>query len=1119
MVETIPPTFIDIIPKPLSDLLTNGPVTNLAEWLHASALLTALMRMGLQASFNLSGKGLQDLDPTAQTHINALIQSIDVLQGFFTELQDTEKAWSLCANCMEKHKLPITESHWGSVLQTCSGNIEAARSTVINSTIRNISQEVEAWGNSQRNFAMDQVINCLTASTTPSLDSFIGDPRMIEWCNRTHASLSADLQSLAAGRAFEEYSAPWAADLLSTLKTNAESNAMSEAVDFRAARLAELKDQAEADTKAEGLRFYQTQLTSSQQQAQDEVDRDFAAFKHQLKVDTEARKDRARHAADVAVSKVSKSTLGRAGRKAKVHPMGSRPSSRSSSCTPSSPHTPTQPTIPLPTDKTPTKAGFPVGRSDPPAATALVDRYTSEADSSSTTLAAETQGLSAAAADPADSPVLVMDIVPDDEPPTLTPQPDIFTPLSQPPAPRSELEQIMMALAGLNTKIDGIDTKVDGLAARVLNLEDGLGTTNSYAREDTVNDGDIDMPTLDYEHMSEFDPDIAAQGQDEANEPHLSHEDLMTSLYLNIVVGIPIGDPRPSRIHHSTPNQSRFEKIAEDYAYRFQVDLSSFPLDGDARMGLSTFFWDTIKMEDKLQAIHARSASRPPITAVTNSTLRAPPMRTYQNSHTAAHTNSNNPRPTFDAAGPTIPPILTESSPEPTPAGWTTISRRKNTPSGPASFATVAGRSMAPAAKPLPPSAAQAISGLDRATLMSMTKEQVKSSYTLRFGGRLGRNHMKEAVVEAYLSKAAGESSSQTKPASRPPPKILQSVEFTVVCDPNARGLKAHNCMEGSKRRDAAAIVRQLQRLIRHELPPNLRPRAELIGGRWSSQSSSNFVLTFGGQPSNDDVLSLRSVFLDFFGTGSLLYPARGYTRVIFNLVPLSTSPPLGPLPSSEEIHHEMELNPVCQGLTIVSPPRWVGVERMKPHARHGSISFAFLDIDGSRFQEMKRQPPCFFGGTVRPKLFVSKPLIAQCSRCWRLGHLVGQCPKKADTVVCFICGGAHQGSDHQLKCTRVSRHDGLTCSCPVTCINCIHARLSGKGHSARDLRCPLRQKYRDPSSRTGMSSDETERGIHEAAAVPSLTARLDAAQSALEQRTSPTPAPAPTPSHSASNE
>jgi hypothetical protein len=89
----------------------------------------------------------------------------------------------------------------------------------------------------------------------------------------------------------------------------------------------------------------------------------------------------------------------------------------------------------------PTKADFPVSHMDPPVAIALVDQYTSEAESSSTTLAAETQGSNVASTDPmgptftaltklsgvdkalalVDSPAFVIDIVPDDEPPTLTP--------------------------------------------------------------------------------------------------------------------------------------------------------------------------------------------------------------------------------------------------------------------------------------------------------------------------------------------------------------------------------------------------------------------------------------------------------------------------------------------------------------------------------------------------------------------------------------------------------------------------------------------------------------------------------------------------------------------------
>lgn len=194
----------------------------------------------------------------------------------------------------------------------------------------------------------------------------------------------------------------------------------------------------------------------------------------------------------------------------------------------------------------------------------------------------------------------------------------------------------------------------------------------------------------------------------------------------------------------------------------------------------------------------------------------------------------------------------------------------------------------------------------------------------------------------------------------------------------------------------------------------------------------------------------------------------------------------------------------------------------MLPTARHGSISFAFLDIDGSRIREMLRQPPCLFGGFVRPKRFISKPLIAQCGRCWRLGHTVGQCQKKADTVVCFICGGSHLGVDHQSKCTKVNQHDGLKCSCPVVCINCVAAHLPGKGHTAKDLLCPLRLKYRDPKSRTGMTSEEESRAVERQTAHVSFTARIDTALAPPIHTPSASPAPEgsiPTPSIPVSNE
>jgi len=68
------------------------------------------------------------------------------------------------------------------------------------------------------------------------------------------------------------------------------------------------------------------------------------------------------------------------------------------------------------------------------------------------------------------------------------------------------------------------------------------------------------------------------------------------------------------------------------------------------------------------------------------------------------------------------------------------------------------------------------------------------------------------------------------------------------------------------------AIVRSLQTAIRQAFG-NSNPPISLLSGRWSSQLSSNFVLTFAGTPSNDDVLKFSSTLCSPFGPGSSIMP------------------------------------------------------------------------------------------------------------------------------------------------------------------------------------------------------------------------------------------------------
>jgi hypothetical protein len=88
------------------------------------------------------------------------------------------------------------------------------------------------------------------------------------------------------------------------------------------------------------------------------------------------------------------------------------------------------------------------------------------------------------------------------------------------------------------------------------------------------------MLTIEYDHMSEFDPDAVACDQVEAAEVLTSHKDLITLLYLNIAVRTPIGDLTPNCMPSSIPNQDRFEAIVETFSSHFQIDLNTLPFDG-----------------------------------------------------------------------------------------------------------------------------------------------------------------------------------------------------------------------------------------------------------------------------------------------------------------------------------------------------------------------------------------------------------------------------------------------------------------------------------------------------------------------------------------------------------
>jgi len=400
--------------------------------------------------------------------------------------------------------------------------------------------------------------------------------------------------------------------------------------------------------------------------------------------------------------------------------------------------------------------------------------------------------------------------------------------------------------------------------------------------------------------------------------------------------------------------------------------------------------------------------------------------------------------------------------------GWSVMGGKRG-----CSFASIAAaRPSAPSApSTLPPSLSAATSGfLTKPQLDSLTREQVINAFNVRFSPKLSLRIPKDRAVAAFLDRA-----SRPAPSPTPAPCPITKTEFTLVYDTRTGDLST---LLGC-RSDAASYICAIQKHVKDASTK----QAELIGGRWTSQTSCNFMLTFNSNPLLDDVLRLCSTFVRVLGLHYSIVPSCSYTRIVLNSIPTMRKMLGAPLPSAAALRTELACNVGLKDLILLGDLYWLTARQ--PNARHGSISIAFLDPDGSRLKDIMRNLPFLFGNrTTHPCKYKACPLISQCIRCWALGHDISHCPHPKDTIVCPICAGAHAKDKHHKKCQAVSKHTEVYCTCPIVCINCRQAKKPTKGHSALSLSCPLRSKFRSPIVRTGDSSDEEKKGVNAAAAL-----------------------------------
>jgi hypothetical protein len=141
--------------------------------------------------------------------------------------------------------------------------------------------------------------------------------------------------------------------------------------------------------------------------------------------------------------------------------------------------------------------------------------------------------------------------------------------------------------------------------------------------------------------------------------------------------------------------------------------------------------------------------------------------------------------------------------------------------------------------------------------------------------------------------------------------------------------------------------------------------------------SKFNFVLTFAGLIPFVNIQSEAQTLAQPF-PGSTLIPTVSLSKVTFNgilVIDLDTNKPY----SDQQLISEILHNPICSDLHFLLQPHWLHPTPSLT-GPFSSLSFAFLDPNGSTTQIMAQSHLAMFKKAITFKKWQDRPLIIQCS-------------------------------------------------------------------------------------------------------------------------------------------
>jgi len=1009
---------------------------------------------------------------------------------------------------------------------SCAQNIHAAHRTIINDKLRSLTLETDQWVDDRRTLIREAFIEAVTSDDFSSLhDATNSDPRLEAWAARTLTSFTDTAQRFIAQEVLATTVSPILIESLQAAKVKVDT----EGSEYLTAYIQDERAKAEAAANADALTFYNDTLSTLKAEALERSEREIAEFKHGLKVKNEERKAalladfesrtlKPSHSVSASVTRSSR-------RKARVD--------RSNSVSHPSPGALRSRSLSRSRSLAPSPESAPSGRSPDqltPRASPVCDLPPTRANTAQPSISLRAPPMDVSVGPPSNSFETAMMLV---DTTALTAfeyprAPSAFEPQG-PPNTQAAAPAPALSASSFSSSIDPntsvIESLIRGMSEKFLaQLQESSFAAQSQFSELSQRLQKLEQPPAPYSPSAvaaAWHPPATVSRDAPAQDVH--NDDIPTWYYSDLDANMedaiaPNGLDKYLRdlyLHRLyLPPSHILTDFQRDYTLTlpglFQTFCSRFHISPHRHLHEYDIipFWDFV---DEYKEIE--SQGRDPLCAVSDALCGGPTGSPSQPERPVPHPLNPDPvipQPTtsirlFPPRAPSLPPItvlnppsaplrapvsdhargrarpsvaqeaaIPAANPSPAPAApppnapWNVMGKGGGKPR---SFAAAAAPRRTAPAVISPIQTAPRPGDLTHSQLQQMSRDQLLRAYETRFRLTVtSRNVSKLALQQAYKRALESEAAIATAPVPaakptnpRPRARPVTTTEFTVTRDPDTRAIQG-------PQGDPAAIVRSLQTSIRQAFPGG-PPPFTLLGGRWSSQLSSNFVLTFSGQPSNDDIKRYSAVLCSPFGPGATILPQRGYTRVSINFVPI-TYDDQGNRPSSETLSREIEANSAFHGATIVSPPKWLRAS-FTDSQTHSSVIISFLDLDGSRLARVTKNPIFMFGAPCEAKLFTSLPLIRQCDRCHRLGHSTGYCRMSPNVIICYICGGRHASRDHAGFCKGRASHTNLSCNCPPSCINCVGAKLHGKGHLAREASCPLRKKYRRETNRTGASSEE----------------------------------------------